>query len=61
MIQTEILPDGLIRTYSDQNFKIRQDGTGVIYDEAIDPIKMNRTYTETTEKNIEIEIEEETL
>ena len=52
MIKTEIhmtREDGveLTRTYSDQHLKIRQDGTGAIYDEAIDPTIMNRTYTET--------------
>ena len=45
----------LIRTYSDRGMKIRQDGTGVEYDEAVDPSDANRTYTET---NIPIEGEE---
>ena len=40
------------RAYSDANKKIMQDGTGIIYDEAIDPEKSGRTYTET---NIPIE------
>lgn len=47
MIQTEILSDTLIRTYSDAGMKIERDG--IRYDEAVDPISMNRTYTETTE------------
>lgn len=52
MIQTEIFDtweDGtkLIRTWSDQGYFIRQDGTGILYEEAIDPETMNRTYTET--------------
>ena len=48
------LEDGtiLIRTYSDSNHYIIQDGTGVEYSEAIDPENMNRTYTEN-EKVIE--------
>ena len=39
----------LIRTYSDAGYRIRQDGTGAVYDEAIDPEVMGRTYTETDE------------
>ena len=48
------LEDGtvLVRTYSDSNHYIIQDGTGVEYSEAIDPENMNRTYTES-EKVIE--------
>lgn len=49
MIRTEIFRDDLIRTYSDAGMKIRQDGTGILYDEAIDPDYMHRTYTETDE------------
>lgn len=52
MIKTEMYSEDLIKTYSDAGFKIMQEGTGAIYDEAIDPISMNRTYTET---NIPIE------
>lgn len=37
----------LILAYSNQNFKIRQDGTGELYDEAVDPDFCHRTYTET--------------
>lgn len=55
MIRTEFYmtrPDGvrLIRTYSDSGFRIVQDGTGTVYDEAIDPEGMNRTYTESDEQ-----------
>ena len=48
------LEDGtvLVRTYSDSNHYIIQDGTGIEYSEAIDPENMNRTYTES-EKIIE--------
>ena len=48
------LEDGtvLVRTYSDSNHYIIQDGTGIEYSEAIDPENMNRTYTES-EKTIE--------
>lgn len=54
MIVTELYGTDLIRTYSDAGYKIQQDGTGDIYDEAIDPADSGRTYTET-----DIPIEEE--
>lgn len=37
----------LVRTYSSRGMKIRQDETGELYAEAIDPLFMHRTYTET--------------
>ena len=45
----------LYRTYSDEEYKIRQNETGIIYDEAIDIEDSPYTYTET---DIKIEIEE---
>ena len=44
-------PDGtkLIRTYSDEGYKLRQIETGDIYDEAID-IESRFTYEETEYK-----------
>lgn len=55
MIRTEdygMLPDGrkLIRTYSDENYYIKQDQTGIIYEEAVDVYPVRYTYTETDEK-----------
>lgn len=47
-----------VRTYSDGGYRIMQDGTGRIYDEAVDPINSGRTYTET-EEEIEIMIPDE--
>lgn len=52
MIKTEeymTRSDGvkLIRTYSDAGFQIRQDQTGIVYDEAIDVENSGYTYTET--------------
>lgn len=49
MIQTEPYPgyNNLVRTYSDAGMKIIQDGTGILYDEAVDPVEMGRTYTES--------------
>lgn len=55
MIRTEdygTLPSGvqLVRTYSDEDFYIRQEETGNIYEEAIDVVPLRYTYTETDEK-----------
>jgi ribosomal protein S4E len=47
----------LFRTYSDENYRILQEETGYIYDEAIDVENANYTYIETTDK-IEMESEE---
>ena len=50
MIATENITIGgreLVRTYSDANRMIKQDGTGNIYSEAVDPVGSGRTYTET--------------
>ena len=59
MIRTENYTrnDGviLIRTYSDQNYMIRQNETGALYCEAVDPQNSGRTYEET---DIKIEFEE---
>lgn len=44
----------LYRTYSDENFMIKQNETGDLYDEAIDVENAPYTYTET-----DIPIEEE--
>lgn len=37
----------LIKTYSDLGMMIRQDESGELYPEAIDPESSHRTYTET--------------
>lgn len=55
MIQTEFFrtrEDGvnLYRTYSDENYKIRQIETRNIYEEAIDVENSGFTYEETDEK-----------
>ena len=46
----------LYRTYSDENYRIRQIETNTVYDEAIDVENAEYTYEETEEK---IEIPEE--
>ena len=62
MIQTEnlIINDREFkRTYSDENFYILQEQTGIEYTEAIDVMTANYTYIET-DKPIEREEEEKT-
>ena len=53
MIKTETITINgrtLVRTYSDANRMIQQDGTGAVYAEAYDPADSGRTYTETDEE-----------
>ena len=50
----------LVRTISTKGMKIRQDETGELYDEAIDPDFTNRTYTET-DIPVEKPVEEDEL
>ena len=50
MIKTETITINgrtFVRTYSDANRMIRQDGTGVVYSEAYDSADSGKTYTET--------------
>ena len=54
VIYQEISGTDLVCAYSNNKMMIRQDETGNLYSEAIDPIYMNRTYTET-----DIPVEEE--
>lgn len=51
----------LIRTYSDRGKKIMQDGTGAVYDEALDPPDMGRTYTETDEDIERMEVSDDAV
>lgn len=46
MIVTEMIDDR-IHTYSDSGMMIRQDQTGVLYEDAIDVTYTGYTYTET--------------
>ena len=53
MIKTETITINgrtFVRTYSDANRMIRQDGTGAVYSEAYDPVGSGRTYTETEDE-----------
>lgn len=49
MIKTETLPNGLIRTYSDESKIIKKVGTEELYSEAVDLSTSNYTYIETDE------------
>lgn len=59
MIIREQISDALVRTYSDANVYIRGGNPNGDYDEAIDPIGMNRTYIETDIPIVEDVTEEE--
>lgn len=50
MIVQEKYSETLMRTYSDQGYQILQNETGIIYEEAIDIIPVQYTYSETEEK-----------
>lgn len=50
MIIQEQYSEKLLRTYSDQGYRILQNETGIIYEEAIDIIPVQYTYSETEEK-----------
>ena len=57
-----ITHSNLVKTYSDENFKIVQVETGLVYEEAVDIYPSRYTYEETNEQ-IEVpeeETEEET-
>ena len=47
MVIYEKISDTLVKAYSDQGMMLKQDGTGALYPEAIDPVSAGRTYTET--------------
>lgn len=59
MVKREIVEENpsLIRTYSDAGFKIIQNRTGDVYDEAVDLVTSNVSYTESI---IPIDSEENT-
>jgi hypothetical protein len=48
MIKTEYI-DNRIRHYSDSGFRILQNETGIVYDDAVDVLPCRYTYTETDE------------
>jgi hypothetical protein len=65
MIVQENISDTLVRTYSDIGMMIRGGVPEGLYEEAIDPISMHRTYVETEipipDEEAEIEDYEEAL
>lgn len=59
MIIQEQISDTLVRTYSDANVYIHGGYLVGDYAEAIDPIALNRTYTETDIPIVDEEVTEE--
>lgn len=49
MVKSEQLENNHIRHYSDSGFRIRQNETGVVYDDAVDVLPCRYTYSETEE------------
>lgn len=49
MIATEQIGSNRIRHYSDSGFRILQNETGIVYDDAVDVMPCRYTYSETEE------------
>ena len=49
MIVTEQMENNRIRHYSDSGFRILQNETGIVYDDAVDVLPCRYTYSETGE------------
>lgn len=49
MIVTEQMENNRIRHYSDSGFRILQNETGIVYDDAVDALPCKYTYSETEE------------
>ena len=49
MIVTEQMENNRIRHYSDSGFRIIQNETGIVYDDAVDVLPCRYTYSETEE------------
>ena len=50
MIISEQLENNRIRHYSDSGFRILQNETGIVYDDAVDVLPCKYTYSETAER-----------
>ena len=62
MIISEIIENGnRIHHYSDAGFRILQNETGIVYDDAIDVMPCKYTYSETDELIPVEEVVEETI
>lgn len=57
MIRTEMIGDR-IHTYSDAGMKIRQEQTGIVYEDALDVPETGYTYTETDEPVSDTDIDD---
>lgn len=58
MIISELIEnENRIRHYSDSGFRILQNETGIVYDDAVDVLPCKYTYTETDELIEVIEVE----
>ena len=55
-IKTQQISETQIRHYSDENFKIRQIETGILYDEAVDVVPCRYTYEESDEPIEDVEL-----
>jgi hypothetical protein len=50
MIVTEQMENNRILHYSDSGFRILQNETGIVYDDAVDVLPCRYTYSETEEQ-----------
>ena len=50
MIISELIENNRIRHYSDSGFRILQNETGIVYDDAVDVLPCRYTYSETDER-----------
>jgi hypothetical protein len=50
MIISKQLENNRIRHYSDSGFRILQNETGIVYDDAVDVMPCRYTYSETEER-----------
>lgn len=49
MVKSEQLENNLVWHYSDSGFRILQNETGIMYDDAVDVLPCRYTYSETEE------------
>ena len=50
MVNSELLENGTrVRHWSDAGYKLRQEETGLLYEDAVDTVPCRYTYTETEE------------
>lgn len=49
MVKSEQLENNIVRHYSDSGFRILQNETGIVYDDAVDVMPCRYNYSETVE------------